>query len=92
MLFSSITFLYFFLPLVILLYFFVPQKGRNLVLFAVSILFYAWGEPVYVFLMLTQIVASYVLVWLMDSFRQKAGRQNIFCSVCLFAVCGVVLL
>ena len=84
MLFSSITFLYFFLPLVILLYFFVPQKGRNLVLFAVSILFYAWGEPVYVFLMLAQIVASYVLVWLMDSFRQKrAGRIFFVLSVFL---------
>lgn len=71
MLFSSITFLYFFLPMVIFLYFFVPQKGRNLVLFTVSVLFYAWGEPVYVLLMLAQIAISYVLVWLMDRFRQK---------------------
>lgn len=70
MLFSSITFLYFFLPLVIFLYFFVPQKGRNLVLFVMSIIFYAWGEPVYVVLMLAQIGVSYVLVWLMDRFRQ----------------------
>ena len=82
MLFSSITFLYFFLPLVILLYFFVPQKGRNLVLFAVSILFYAWGEPVYVFLMLAQIAVSYVLVWLVDNYRQKtAGRIFFVLSV-----------
>ena len=51
MLFSSITFLYFFLPATIFLYFASPQKGRNLVLLVMSLLFYAWGEPVYVLLM-----------------------------------------
>ena len=43
MLFSSITFLYVFLPFTILLYFFVPQKGRKFVLLVISLLFYAWG-------------------------------------------------
>ena len=71
MLFSSITFLYLFLPFTILLYFFVPQKGRNFVLFVMSILFYAWGEPVYVLLMLAQIVISYVLLWFVDRFRGR---------------------
>ncbi|MDE7477687.1 MAG: MBOAT family protein, partial [Lachnospiraceae bacterium] len=69
MLFSSVTFLYLFLPFTIFLYYFVPQKGRNFVLFVMSLFFYAWGEPVYVFLMLAQIVISYVLLWLMDRFR-----------------------
>lgn len=69
MLFSSITFLYFFLPATIFLYFVSPQKGRNFVLFAVSLLFYAWGEPVYVLLMLAQIVVSYVLLWLAERSR-----------------------
>lgn len=71
MLFSSITFLYVFLPFTILLYFFVPQKGRNFVLLVMSLLFYAWGEPVYVLLMLAQIVISYVLLWFVDRFRGK---------------------
>lgn len=71
MLFSSITFLYFFLPATIFLYFAAPQRGRNFVLFVMSLLFYAWGEPVYVLLMLVQIAASYVLLWL-------AGRHKIF--------------
>lgn len=66
MLFSSITFLYFFLPVTIFLYFAAPQKGRNFVLFVMSVLFYAWGEPVYVVLMLAQIVVSYVLLRLSD--------------------------
>lgn len=71
MLFSSITFLYVFLPFTILLYFFVPQKGRNFVLLVMSLLFYAWGEPVYVLLMLAQIVISYVLLWFVDRFRGR---------------------
>lgn len=61
MLFSSITFLYVFLPLVLLLHAFVPAKGRNIVLLIMSILFYAWGEPVYVFLMLAEILLIYIL-------------------------------
>ena len=61
MLFSSITFLYIFLPLVLLLYAFVPEQGRNLVLLLMSLLFYAWGEPIYVLLMLAQIGIVYVL-------------------------------
>lgn len=71
MLFSSITFLYLFLPVTIFLYFASPQKGRNFVLFVMSLLFYAWGEPVYVLLMLVQIAASYALLWLADVFRER---------------------
>ncbi len=84
MLFSSITFLYLFLPFTILFYFFVPQKGRNFVLFVMSLLFYAWGEPVYVLLMLAQIVISYVLLWLVDRYRgKKAARIFYILSVFL---------
>ena len=59
MLFSSIPFLYCFLPLVVLVYFLVPFKGKNAVLLAFSLLFYGWGEPKYVFLMLSTIAAFY---------------------------------
>lgn len=71
MLFSSITFLYLFLPFTILLYFLVPQKGKNFVLLVMSLLFYAWGEPVYVLLMFVQIVISYVLLWFVDRYRER---------------------
>lgn len=71
MLFSSITFLYLFLPFTILLYFLVPQRARNFILLVMSLLFYAWGEPTYVFLMLGQIVVSYVLLWFVDRFRGR---------------------
>ena len=45
MLFSSIPFLYYFLPLVLAVYFLTPRAGKNAVLFLSSLLFYAWGEP-----------------------------------------------
>ena len=60
MLFSSITFLVFFFPVVLILYFMLPNLVyRNIVLFLASLLFYAWGEPVYVFLMLASIIFNY---------------------------------
>ena len=59
MLFSSIPFLYCFLPAVVLLYFLVPRTLKNTVLLLFSLLFYAWGEPKYVFLMLITILAFY---------------------------------
>lgn len=75
MLFSSITFLYFFLPLTVFFYYIVPKKARNLVLFVMSVLFYAWGEPVYVFLMLAEILAAYGLTIAMQRLRDSlAGR------------------
>lgn len=84
MLFSSITFLYFFLPSTIFLYYVSPQKVRNFVLLVVSLLFYAWGEPAYVFLMLVQIVVSFALLWLVDRFREgRAARVFYILSVLL---------
>lgn len=61
MLFSSIPFLYYFLPAVLLLYLAVPKKGKNAVLFLSSLFFYAWGEPRYVLVMLLDILLAYVL-------------------------------
>ena len=60
MLFSSIPFLYYFLPAVILVYFLVPQRFRNLVLLVFSLVFYGWGEPRYLFLMAGSILGYFV--------------------------------
>ena len=60
MLFSSLTFLYYFLPAVLIVYFLVPDRGKNLVLFLASLLFYGWGEPKYVALMLLTITLFYL--------------------------------
>ena len=59
MLFSSITFLFLFLPVTVLIYYIVPQKTKNLVLLIASLFFYAWGEPVYVVLMILSILLNF---------------------------------
>lgn len=70
MIFSSIPFLYCFLPAVILLYFVVPGRGKNVVLLLASLVFYAWGELRYTLLMLVMITQGYVFGRLIDSKRR----------------------
>ena len=71
MLFSSIPFLYYFLPCVLILYFLAPKRCKNAVLLLASLVFYAWGEPVYVVWMVLSIVLGYVLGLLIEKFRGK---------------------
>ncbi len=59
MVFSSITFLFLFLPVVLAVYYIAPEKLKNIILLVASIFFYAWGEPVYVVLMLLSILLNY---------------------------------
>lgn len=77
MVFSSLTFLFVFLPAVLLVYFAVPRQGKNAVLFLFSLLFYAWGEPIYVLLMIFSTVLDYTCGRLVEKFRgtpkQKIG-------------------
>lgn len=70
MIFSSIPFLYYFLPAVILLYFVVPGRAKNVVLLLASLVFYAWGELRYTLLMLVMITQGYILGRLIDSKRR----------------------
>ena len=71
MLFSSIPFLYYFLPCVMLLYFLAPRKLKNSVLLLSSLFFYGWGEPKYLVLMLVSITQGYVFGILIEKFREK---------------------
>ena len=59
MLFSGLPFLFYFLPVTLLLYFLVPRWWKNLVLLAASLFFYAWGEPKFVVFMLVSILLGY---------------------------------
>lgn len=76
MVFSSIPFLYFFLPAVLVLYFAVPRRFKNLVLFVCSLLFYAWGEPVYITIMLFSTVFDYVNGLLLARFETKPRARK----------------
>lgn len=60
MLFNSITFIYYFLPIVLIIYFAVPKKLKNIVLLISSMIFYAYGEPQYVLLMIIEIILAYI--------------------------------
>ena len=73
MLFSSMVFLFLFLPVVLMLYYASPRKVRNLILFVFSLVFYAWGEPIYVFLMIASTIVAYITGLLAD--KTKQGRK-----------------
>ena len=71
MLFSSITFIYYFLPLFLLFYFLVPKKYRNFIILAFSLLFYFLGEPKYIIILLLSCVINYILGRLIEEKKQK---------------------
>ena len=73
MLFSSITFLYYFLPCVLVLYFLAPEKLKNVVLLVLSLFFYGWGEPKLVVLMILTIIVGYILGLLTE--KQPSKRK-----------------
>ena len=75
MVFSSLIFLFAYLPAVLLLYFVTPQKGKNLALFLVSLFFYAWGEPVYVLLMLLSVTLAYLFGLCIGEYREEKPRR-----------------
>lgn len=71
MLFSSITFLYYFLPAVLVIYYLTPAKVKNLILFLASFVFYLWGEPKYSVLLLFSVAAGYMGGRCIEYQRQK---------------------
>lgn len=75
MLFSSVPFLYYFLPLVLAVYFLTPARFRNAVLLLASLIFYAWGEPKYVLLMLASILSGYGFGLLQERYRGQKGAK-----------------
>ena len=87
MLFSSIPFLYTFLPCVLILYFLVPGWLKNTVLLLSSLFFYAWGEPRFVVFMVIAIVQGYVFGLLAEKFRDRPKQAKL----CLWASAVVSL-
>ena len=75
MLFSSIVFLYYFLPIVLITYFIVPKKLKNSALLVSSLFFYAWGEPKYVILMVISILLGYIYGLLIECSKSKAAAR-----------------
>ncbi|MBE5960738.1 MAG: MBOAT family protein [Lachnospiraceae bacterium] len=76
MVFSSLLFLFRYLPLVLVIYFIVPRKLRNTVLFIASLIFYAWGEPVYVVIMLFSTLVDYTHGMLVHHFKERGDLKK----------------
>ena len=70
MVFSSITFLFYFLPIVLLIYYLVPKKCKNIVLLIASLMFYFYGEPKYILLMAFSIISTYIFGILINRYKK----------------------
>ncbi len=79
MVFSSLLFLFAFLPVTLLLYYAVPnRKARNWILFVLSLIFYGWGEPVYILVMLASVTGAWGFGFLIDRYRTEKPKKARF--------------
>ena len=72
MVFSSLIFLFAYLPLTLAAYYVFPRKWRNVVLFVLSLVFYGWGEPLYILLMMASITVAYVGGFFIEKYRHTS--------------------
>ncbi|GMQ65101.1 MBOAT family O-acyltransferase [Vallitalea maricola] len=77
MVFSSLVCLFIFLPITLLLYFLAPRKIRNVILLVVSLVFYAWGEPIYIILMIFSSIVDYTHGMLIEKFREQDKKAKL---------------
>lgn len=78
MVFSSLLFLFLYLPLVLMIYYVTPRKFRNLFLFVANLIFYGWGEPVFVLIMIFSTVSDYIHGMLIDKYRDNKKVAKAF--------------
>ena len=76
MVFSSIPFIFFFLPVFLILYYLVPYKVKNILLLIFSLIFYAWGEPIYILLMIFSSVVDYTNGRMIEKYAQNNQKRK----------------
>ena len=86
MVFSSPIFLLIFLPIVFLVYKILPKKAKNYVLIAASLFFYAWGEPIYILLMIGSVIVNYLLALLIGG----RGKSKLWLLLCVILNIGML--
>lgn len=91
MVFSSLLFLFRFLPITFLIYYLAPTKLKNTVLFLASLFFYTWGEPKFFPIMLVSIAINYVAGLLMERFDKKEGVRRAFFWIAFAITLGFLL-
>ena len=89
MVFSGIPFLYYFLPLTLLLYFAAPRKLKNAVLLIMSLVFYGWGEPKYLIFMVLSILQGYIFGLLIEK-HQNTGRSRLYLTASVVLSLGML--
>ena len=90
MLFSSIPFLYYFLPCVLILYFLAPRQLKNSVLLTASLVFYGWGEPVFLLLMLVSIAVGYLSGILVERATTQKSKKFFMLSGVIFTLSSLL--
>ena len=88
MVFSSITFLFYFLPIVLIIYYVVPNKFKNIILLIASMFFYFYGEPKYILIMLFSIIITYLFGMLMDKYKKYS---KLFLTLSICTVAGILI-
>ena len=78
MVFSSLVFLFAYLPFTLLAYYLVPRQGRNIFLFIINLVFYGWGEPKLVLLMVINIFINYLGGYLVDKYKMDKRKKKLF--------------
>ena len=81
MIFSSLLFLFWFMPVFFLIYYLVPMRAKNFVLLVGSMVFYGWGEPKYLILLVISILVNYLAGLLIHRFRGRADRIVLVCAL-----------
>ena len=89
MVFSSMTFIWIFLPLLLIIYFLAKEKYRNIILLIFSLIFYSWGEPKYVVLMILSIAINYILGLILDKTTKK-GKRRIILTLAILIDLGIL--
>lgn len=92
MVFSSVLFLFYFLPLVLIIYFLSPDRFKNLILFLCSIFFYAWGEPIYVWLIILSTILDFTCGKEIGKSKEKnqKAKARLWLFISIFANLGIL--
>ncbi|HSL86169.1 MAG TPA: MBOAT family O-acyltransferase [Bacteroidales bacterium] len=90
MVFSSVTFIFYFLPLTVLIYYMVPNNAKNAALLFFSLVFYGFGEPVYIVIMIVSIFVDYWNGLFIEKYRQHRILPRIFLSLSIIANLGLL--
>lgn len=92
MVFSSLTFIFLFLPITLILYFLIKDKYRNHILLIVSLLFYSWGEPKYIILMLLSLIVNYYIAIYIDKYKKNKSLSKILLIISLIFNIGLLFI